>query len=190
MPGGRERLAILMALRVKGRAEPAAIATAAEVEEEGAARALADLAAQGQVRQVEGTPLAYALTDAGRATLARLVAAVPGERARLGATYEAFLVADAELKARITDWQLDPRLSPVRLAAVHAAGAAGRALVPQFVGAVPALAVYARRLDRALVHIAAGDARWVASPAVDALHQVWFELHEELLVRLGRERPA
>ena len=32
--------------------------------------------------------------------------------------------------------------------------------------------------------------RFVASPRVDSLHQVWFELHEDLLVTLGRERGA
>jgi hypothetical protein len=49
---------------------------------------------------------------------------------------------------------------------------------------------YAVRLASALEALDGGDTRFVASPRVDSLHQVWFELHEDLLATLGRVRAA
>ena len=40
------------------------------------------------------------------------------------------------------------------------------------------------------VALRAGDGRYAASPRIDSLHQVWFELHQDLLLTLGRERGA
>ena len=54
----------------------------------------------------------------------------------------------------------------------------------------PRFAPYPLRIADAAAAIATGDVRFVASPRVDSLHQVWFELHEDLLVTLGRTRAA
>jgi pyruvate,orthophosphate dikinase len=47
---------------------------------------------------------------------------------------------------------------------------------------------YRARIARAAANIAAGDHRFVASPRVDSLHGVWFELHEDLILLAGRTR--
>ena len=54
----------------------------------------------------------------------------------------------------------------------------------------PRLASYPSRLAEAAGAIATGDSRFVANPRVDSLHQVWFELHEDVLVTLGRSRAT
>ena len=54
--------------------------------------------------------------------------------------------------------------------------------------ALPRFDGYARRLQRALDAISAGDDTMVAAPIKDSYHTVWFELHEELLVLSGRQR--
>ena len=54
--------------------------------------------------------------------------------------------------------------------------------------AVPRLATYRRRLERAAQRAAAGDQRYVASPRVDSFHSAWFELHEDLILLAGRTR--
>ena len=53
---------------------------------------------------------------------------------------------------------------------------------------LPQLAVYRRRLERAVAAAQGGDQRFVASPRVDSYHGVWFELHEELILLAGRNR--
>ena len=67
---------------------------------------------------------------------------------------------------------------------------AGRAvaLADDVAGIVPRSASYAARLAAAAHALRDGDTRFVANPRVDSLHQVWFELHEDLLVTLGRSR--
>ena len=93
-------LPVLMALRVKGRAAPAAVALA----EGEAETVLARAAARGVVAAVARG--GFTLTDGGRSELAALVTAEPIDRAAL---YERLLVIDAELKARITRPGSSPR---------------------------------------------------------------------------------
>jgi hypothetical protein len=50
------------------------------------------------------------------------------------------------------------------------------------------LAQYSRRLESAYDKVLAGDTDFVSGARVDSYHTVWFELHEDLLRMLGRER--
>ena len=47
---------------------------------------------------------------------------------------------------------------------------------------------YQERLDAALDRLAAGDAAAFATPMSASYHCVWMELHQDLLLTLGRER--
>jgi hypothetical protein len=47
---------------------------------------------------------------------------------------------------------------------------------------------YLERLDAAYDKALAGDTDFVSGARVDSYHTVWFELHEDLLRMLGRER--
>ena len=181
-------LPVLMALRVKGRAAAAAVAAAAGISEEEARAAIDDACSRGAAGPSDRTE-SHSLTDAGRRELAALLAAEAVDRAALAALYERFLAADANLKARITEWQfLRPeRRDGAATAPVRAAGTEALAVVEALQRLVPRLAPYARRLGAAL-GAARGNVRFVASPHVDSLHQVWFELHEDLLATLGRTR--
>jgi hypothetical protein len=58
------------------------------------------------------------------------------------------------------------------------------------VAVAPRLAHYPQRLSAALARATAGDSRAVAHPLDDSYHQVWFELHEDLLSLLGLAREA
>lgn len=188
-------LATLMALRVKGRATRAMVAASTRLTLEDA-----DLALVGMVAAGHAAPAGdgFTVTPAGRIELRRLLAVEPIDRRALGARYGAFLACDVLLKAAITALQLanaaprEPRRASAGAssAALRHAGEAVRALAAELAAIVPRLASYAERLAAALVALDGGDARFVASPAVDSLHQVWFELHEDLLLTLGRERGA
>jgi pyruvate,orthophosphate dikinase len=187
-PADDVTLPVLMALRVKGRAPAAVVSAVSGIPESDVRRSLDAAGARGAVAGVPPDE-AYRLTDAGRDELTVLLASERVDRARLAALYDGFLSADAALKEAVSAWQLGGRASR-QLPAVGAAGAAARALVGRLVEAAPRLAPYACRLDLALAALGAGDERFVASPGVDSLHQVWFELHEDLLVTLGRPRAS
>ena len=50
------------------------------------------------------------------------------------------------------------------------------------------IAAYVARLDRAAAKVADGDTSYLASPRIDSFHNVWFELHEDLIQLAGRTR--
>lgn len=47
---------------------------------------------------------------------------------------------------------------------------------------------YRNRFEVALCHIVEGDYDWFTKLTIDSYHTVWFELHEDLLATLGRQR--
>ncbi len=190
--GGRA-LAILMALRIKGRATCDAVATAAGTTADETRAALAAARAAGLLQPVAGTPRAeeaVVLTATGQAELLALLAREPRDAAALASGYDRFLTVDAVVKTAITAWQLAPGEAgrAVDGVALRAAGAEAIGVAERLAALVPRYAAYARRLRVALRAWGAGDPRYAASPRVDSLHQVWFELHQDLLLTLGRER--
>ncbi len=48
---------------------------------------------------------------------------------------------------------------------------------------LPRLNAYSAKLLAALSKIKAGDTAWLTRPLIDSYHTVWFELHEELILR-------
>jgi DNA-binding MarR family transcriptional regulator len=188
-------LAVLMALRVQGRAEVAAIAAATALDAAAVAQHLDAAVGRGDATLAEGVvpgaPMAYRLSPAGHAALAALLAVEPLDRGALASAYDDFLVADAEVKRAITRWQLLPAAERERaLASLAPAAARAERTAASVASAVPRFAPYALRLATARRAIAAGDGRFVAGTAVESLHRVWFELHEDLLATLGRGRAT
>jgi hypothetical protein len=53
---------------------------------------------------------------------------------------------------------------------------------------VPRMARYKDRLEGAMEKIDEGDQRFVCDTGVDSTHTIWLEMHEALLIVLGRER--
>ena len=179
---------MLMALRVKGRCTEVALAAATGWSEVEVENALQRARAEGMVGS---SAVGWALTESGQRALAEGLSLEPIDRAALGALYPRFLTVDAELKARITAWQVGGR-TPQRVSDddLVAAGEAAVAIAGELAAAVPRLRSYAARLEAVVRAVADGDARFVASPRIDSLHQVWFELHEDLLATLGRSRTS
>jgi pyruvate,orthophosphate dikinase len=50
------------------------------------------------------------------------------------------------------------------------------------------LGIYRTRLTAAAERIAAGDNEYIAAPLVDSYHNIWFELHEDLIRLAGKTR--
>lgn len=105
--------------------------------------------------------------------------------------YEVFAKANPLVEDACVTWQLSQRDSEAAQTAHHALADLLDSVRPALraIGqAVPHLDCYRYRLDDALRAVDGGDTRYLTSPLVDSFHQVWSELHQDLLVTLGRER--
>ena len=190
-------LALLQAVRLKGRAQPAAVATAVGRTEAEVEKALGALVANGRA---ELTGTGYKLTDAGRSALASGLA---GERAAvdqsaLATLYEEFSRHNDAFKALVTRWQLksETEINDHTDAAYDARVIEDlRVLHDEFLPLVeraatliPRLGTYPPRFVRAISSVGAGQHEYIARPLIDSYHTVWFELHEELIEAAGLSR--
>ena len=62
--------------------------------------------------------------------------------------------------------------------------------VGELAARLPRYARYGERFGRSLDRVDQGQLEYVTSPTVDSLHNIWFELHEDVLALLGRPREA
>jgi hypothetical protein len=104
--------------------------------------------------------------------------------------YDAFAQANSSVEDACATWQLSARDLP----SAHAAQEALRALyvevrpaLEQAARIAPHLTGYPQRLSHALDAVERGDSDYLTSPLVESFHQVWAELHQDLLVTLGRD---
>jgi len=191
---------ILRCLMIKGYGTPAGLAEALLSSAEALDAVVEGLVAAGLVEPAAGS---FRLSAAGKSAGTELIAA---DRDRWGgpaadAALDAFLVFDRRMKATVTAWQMrtvdgtealndhsDPAYDDRVLADLAGLNADTRAWLTPLAAALPRLATYVSRLDRAERLAAGGDQRYVASPRVDSYHSAWFELHEDLILLAGRNR--
>jgi len=195
-------LLALHGLAVKKAGGAAAIAAVLGRGEDEIAPALDAAVAAGHVVGARGT---FMVTPAGRAWLDERYAEEYADlRANQEATdaYARFERVNRDLLELMTDWQMVPGAGGQRhpndhsdadydngiidrLGALHERA---EKVLGRFADLDPRLAVYTRRLDEAYDRALAGEPEWVSGAKIDSYHTVWFELHEDLLRMLGRER--
>jgi hypothetical protein len=118
-----------------------------------------------------------------------------------GAACDRFEEVNRTVKSLVTQWQTrsiggrtvpndhsdeawDERILE-RLAEAHQQA---KAVLAELEKEAPRFARYRERLDAALERARAGEPEWVSGVRCDSYHTVWFELHEDLLRILARER--
>lgn len=192
---------VLHATAIKRHAPASAIAGLAGLTVEQAQAQLDALVATGRAMEAKG---AYALMPlAGVALQARYAGhfAQLREDAAFRGAYEGFERINNTLKQIITDWQtLD--VGGQKVANDHSDKAHDAAVIDRLGGlheqaepildklaaGLPRLRYYGDKLLAALEKAEDGDSEWVSDIRRDSYHTVWFELHEELLRIMGRER--
>ncbi len=200
------RLLALHALRLRGVAEADQIAEYMGVDVEPIRAELARLESEDLVRYRRGRIGGYAHTPEGRALGERLVADEldeQGLRPRIEATYEEFLTFNRQLLTVCTSWQLrtvdgqtapndhrDPRHDEAVLDALVALDQRVQPVLAALVEALDRFAGHQRRLRYALDRVLAGEHDWLTRPMFPSYHSCWFELHEDLLATLGRDRTT
>lgn len=195
---------VLHALKVKGLAADAVLAALTGLSEDEVTGAVDDLVAAGfAVRKGGGRLSGTMITPAGRSEYERLaeVNALDSSAAEaVSDFYQAFGPINTDFKATCAAWQLRADGTPndhsdvsydahviEQLAATH-----DRLIdvVAAVRDSVPRLGRYAPRLEVALSKVKAGDNAAFARPMYDSYHDIWMELHQDLLLTAGRERGA
>lgn len=210
--GDPDELRVIHALRLKGFADTAVIAEAAEVDPTVAGEVLEAAAAQGQVRHREGRMTGWMLLPPGRARGEALLAAdldAHGKRPALETLYQRFLVHNQPFLRLCTEWQVrhidgapavnddgqhiindhsDEDYDAAVVAKLEATDREMQPICTDLANLLPRFATYGPRFATALGKLRAGDLDWFTKPVIESYHTVWFELHEDLLASLGIER--
>lgn len=115
--------------------------------------------------------------------------------------YEAFERVNVTLKQAITDWQTmtvggksvpndhsDPDYDADVIDQIGAVHEQVEPILDRLAARLPRLSIYKDKLLEALEAAEDGDHEWVSDIRRESYHTVWFELHEDLLRIMGRER--
>jgi hypothetical protein len=203
MPSATDtELLALHGLAVKKAGSPAAVAAVLGADQGDIEAALEAAVEAGRAAGAKGT---FMVAPAGREWLeAAYPEAFADFRADPAASdaYARFERINRELLSLFTDWQMIPAGGGERIANDHtdadydtgvidrlgAQHERAEKVLESFAALEPRLAIYEQRLDEAYDKALAGEYEWVSGARIDSYHTVWFELHEDLLRMLGRER--
>jgi hypothetical protein len=194
---------VLHVLRVKGIARVEEVAATTRLPTATVEAELQAAAAAGSAKERGGRLPGWSLTGDGRRRHRALACLDVGRVARpvLDDAYRRVLALNPELLATCTAWQLR-EVDGERVVNDHADAAHDAAVLARLervhdevrpvydalAAVLDRFAAYGPELDHALERVRAGDADWFTRPTVRSYHQVWFELHEDLLATLGIER--
>jgi hypothetical protein len=204
-PASDAELLVLLALRLRTLADADTLSAATGTDLSSTEATLRDLGEQGLARSREGRVSGWMLTAEGRESCASRLATeleTSGARAAVGRAYERFLTVNQALLDLCTRWQLrvgddgqdlendhsDAGYDREVLAALAPVDAVGQDVCASLAAALARFEHYGRRLRDARSAVEGGDPDWLTRPTIDSYHTVWFELHENLLATLGRER--
>lgn len=188
-------LAVLQAIRLKGRVRAAELAATLGRDAGDIAGVVERLTAAGLL--VDDATLR--ISPSGRTRLEALLAEErrgldPGAMA---AAYREFRPVNTDFKELVTDWQVkggapnahdDAEYDAAVLARLDRVHARVVPIIEAAAAQLPRLGAYAAKLRAALDKVKAGDTAWLSRPLIDSYHTVWFELHEELIGAVGLTR--
>ncbi len=198
--GSPQRDAVQRALLIKGFAMPEDLAQAFFSTPEMIGEILDAIAADGLAELTGGM---FTLTEDGKTVGGEMIAT---DREQWGAknadaALEALLPLDQRMKDVVTGWQMrefkgaqilndhaDSEHDAAVLSSFASLAEAASGWLDSLKSGLPRLGAYAARLERAAKQVADGDFDYIASPRVDSYHNIWFELHEDLILLAGRNR--
>jgi hypothetical protein len=196
---GTDEFLVLHALRIKGFGAAGLLAEIAVLPVATVESTLHAQAELGRCRHIPARDL-WQLTPDGREHHAVLLAEVAGESTeRLREHYDFFLVMNDEFKGLCAAWQTrdgdtndhtDAVYDGARVAALRDLHIRSAAALIRFADAVPRFESYERRLAGALTRLEGGETRMFTGVMCGSYHDVWMELHEDLVQLLGVDRHA
>jgi len=185
-------LLVLHGIRLRGFADADAIAETTGLAPDEIDEPLGAATVDGLVVRREGRISGWTLTSEGREEHTRRLRADVTDASCddvLEDAYGGFLEVNDRFKEVCTAWQLEGR--PPRcvdeLGAIHAVAVE---LTERLAASMLRYTPYQRRFDSAIDRLRAGDGDAFTKPLSGSYHDVWMELHQDLLLTLDRERTA
>jgi phosphoenolpyruvate-protein kinase (PTS system EI component) len=153
---------------------------------------LTKLVEGGEVRHIEKRDM-YGLLPPGKEHQEALLDtyAGPDVQAGLKQHYEHFLELNEVFKQLCTDWQMcgdtqndhtDAAYDAACIERLTVLNAESRPTIDGFADTVARMSRYAPRLDDAAARVAGGDVKAFTGVMCSSFHDVWMELHEDLIV--------
>jgi hypothetical protein len=157
---------------------------------EGGSR-LEPLEQQGHIVHRTGRVDGWTLTAAGREHHGKLLAGErldEASRTALDDAYDQFVTLNEPFKVLCTEWQTNdhPARCIPELRTVHKQLSG----VVQGIGTLERMSRYDQRFERAIKRLDAGDLNAFTVPLSNSYHDVWMQLHQDLLLTLRRERTT
>ncbi len=190
---------VIHALRIKGYAPADVVAEITGVELIVVQEMLLGMVESGWCRHIAARDL-WQLSPTGRERHAEKLQEVAGVAVDgLREPYPDFLDLNVGFKDLCNRWQLrdgdsndhsDPVYDRERVAELRALHEAALASIAGFADAIPRFASYERRLATSLVRLEGGEQRMFTGVMCGSYHDVWMELHEDLVQLLGVDRHA
>ena len=189
---------VLHALRIKGMATADIVAAIAGVDEEVAEAVLGDLAAAGHARYLDKLSYWQITPEGGEAHAEALPARIEGLDLEL-LPYDRFLELNTDFKQLCTDWQLkdgapndhaDTDYDRAVVARLVELDETSGVVIDEMAAVLEWLAPYRRRLAAALDRLRGGDTKALTGVMCDSYHDIWMELHEDLIITQGIDRVA
>jgi hypothetical protein len=192
---------VMHGIAVKKYATVEDICSITGLDSEQVAALAADAASKGRVSEANGK---YLLTPIGQVTLKSAYSKAYGALRRdedFVAAYEDFERINNDLKQAITDWQTI-ELGGQTVSNDHSDKDYDAAVIDRIGDIHERVDVVLERLGRkeerlhryrdkllsALEKAEDGEIQWVSDATIESYHTVWFELHEDLLRVMGRQR--
>ncbi|MEL6982737.1 MAG: hypothetical protein AAFO29_09975, partial [Actinomycetota bacterium] len=186
----------LHALRIKGMATVETITALAGIEADTARRHLDALVEQGAATFMEPRSM-WVLSAEGREAHGPVLADAVAGLDLAGLPYERFLALNGDFKLLCTDWQLkdgepndhqDPAYDAAIVARLGEFDDQAKPVVASIGQAIPWMAGYGARLQAARSRFEGGDQKGLTGVMCDSYHDVWMELHEDLILSQGIDR--
>lgn len=197
----REMPLVLHGLAIKKYGTPEQVADITGLDIDRVKALIEEAAGKGRVSEAKGK---YMLTPAAQITLKGEYAKAYGdarEDADFMAAYEEFERINVEFKQLVTRWQTmevggqtvandhsDPEYDEKIIDQLGETHERVERVLDRLAAREPRLSRYKDKLLAALEKAEDGETQWVSDATIDSYHTVWFELHEDLLRIVGRER--
>ncbi len=196
---------LLHVARVKGLAPVSILADMAGMPPGEATLGLTSLQEQGHMEWKEGRFAGWKITPSGREThkilLDQEFSAPTFPKTVLAEAYEGFSSLNTTFKTLCTAWQVregtndmndhtDKKYDKVVIIRLEKIHVDALQAITQLASGLIRLATYGPRLTNALGRVRAGEQAAFARPMADSYHDIWMELHQDLLVTLQLERTA
>ncbi len=133
----------------------------------------------------------WMLNEAGRALHAELLAEARAtlNLVAVAAQYDEWLPVNQSFKEVCTTWQTE-RDHPATCVALAPVVTSTAPICAALGASVPWMDRYGSRLEAAAGRFVGGDDTALTRPMSASVHDVWMELHQDLLLTLGRTRSA